>query len=314
MLALHFSSIWVVYGLVVASLVKYSYNASCSAPPSFSSVHVLHRKPDRAIINLDCSADGKPRPTVVWLKNGKPFFKRDGVELSLRPYQYVLRLRGVVSSDNGQYTCNVSNSCDWISRTFTVHVKKREPSKPLIQIIPNVTARNGDNVTLKCNAMSDSMPRFRWLILTSPQNASSLINETPNHYKVIKQSRHADYIVRIKHDRWRVLHVYKLMLVNVGQKHVGMYTCNASNTHGFSLRHTFLTVASSSTQDITTPIRRSRPTEETSTATRTVKTQHSQSKDVFNYKSRAAVHVINDIRMVLYKDFVALFTVLWVLT
>ena len=81
-------------------------------------------------VKLDCSADGNPRPTVKWYKNGKLFKERiGGYKLYLSRWTTLLRLKDLVPSDAGSYMCNVSNSYGWISHTYKVdvHGKKKNP-------------------------------------------------------------------------------------------------------------------------------------------------------------------------------------------
>ena len=72
-------------------------------------------------VKLDCSAKGYPHPTIAWYKNGKPFDERRGRLLYLDG-KYVLRLKDVVPSDTGTYTCNVSNHLGWINHSYYVDV------------------------------------------------------------------------------------------------------------------------------------------------------------------------------------------------
>ena len=81
-------------------------------------------------VKLDCSADGNPRPTVKWYKNGKHFKESiGGNKLYLSRWTTLLRLKDLVPSDAGSYMCNVSNSYGWISHTYKVdvHGKKKNP-------------------------------------------------------------------------------------------------------------------------------------------------------------------------------------------
>ena len=76
-------------------------------------------------VKLDCSAKGYPHPTIAWYKNGKPFDERRGRLLYLDG-KYVLRLKDVVPSDTGRYTCNVSNHLGWINHSYYVDVRGKE--------------------------------------------------------------------------------------------------------------------------------------------------------------------------------------------
>ena len=77
-------------------------------------------------VKLDCSAEGNPRPTVKWYKDGKLF--KEGKLYSSR-WTTLLSLKDLVPSDTGSYMCNVSNSYGWINHTYklNVHGKKKNP-------------------------------------------------------------------------------------------------------------------------------------------------------------------------------------------
>ena len=82
-------------------------------------------------VKLYCSADGNPRPTVKWYKDGNLFKeRRSGHKLSLSPWTTWLSLKDLVPSDTGSYMCNVSNSYGWINHTYKVdvHGKRKNPS------------------------------------------------------------------------------------------------------------------------------------------------------------------------------------------
>ena len=82
-------------------------------------------------VRLDCSAEGNPRPTVKWYKDGNLFKERkSGYKLYWSRWATMLILKGLVPSDAGLYMCNVSNSYGWINHTYklNVHGKTKNPS------------------------------------------------------------------------------------------------------------------------------------------------------------------------------------------
>ena len=79
---------------------------------------------------LDCSADGNPRPTVKWYKDGNLFKERkSGNKLYWSRWATILILTNLVPYDSGSYMCNVSNSYGWINHTYKldVHGKTKDP-------------------------------------------------------------------------------------------------------------------------------------------------------------------------------------------
>ncbi|PFX24337.1 Toll-like receptor 6 [Stylophora pistillata] len=72
-------------------------------------------------VTLNCSADGYPRPTTTWYKDGKLFKERkSGKKTDWEDRKTGFTLKRLIASDIGSYSCNVSNRYGWIYRTFKV--------------------------------------------------------------------------------------------------------------------------------------------------------------------------------------------------
>ena len=91
-------------------------------------------------VKLDCSAEGLPRPTVKWYKDGALFKERKGgSRVYLTRFTTVLSLRDLVPTDSGTYTCNVSNPYGWINHTYKVDVHGKD--KAYKSMVSNVKVR-----------------------------------------------------------------------------------------------------------------------------------------------------------------------------
>ena len=108
------------------AVLRFTAAPRFTVPQSKMRRNLLH-VPVGDSVRLDCSADGNPRPTVKWYKDGKLFKER---KLYSSRRTTLLSLKDLVPSDTGSYMCNVSNSYGWINHTYKVdvHGKRKNPS------------------------------------------------------------------------------------------------------------------------------------------------------------------------------------------
>ena len=310
-------------------------------------------------MKLDCSAEGHPRPTVTWYKDGARFLKRKGGRrLYLDQWTLLLSILDLVPTDTGKYTCNVSNAYGWINHTYYVDVhgkikvldrlsgltfplahffaKKQRPlhniipaelgimfknnlkeitlrmrltgslthhpvtstllvlrvifiaftafkgvacyitdddnqecgnsflltslklydiyvspltllerarAEPVVLPMKNVTVHEGQNATLLCKALSDSMPHFQWLRWhSSPSNGTTHSTIEHPHYEVIKQNLQVpdEHLVLSKSNNKFDFHGVKLTLVNVTKEDEGKYLCIVGNAVGYAVEQAYI--------------------------------------------------------------------------
>ena len=101
-------------------------------------------------VRLDCSAEGNPRPTVKWYKDGNLFKERkSGYKLYWSRWATMLILKGLVPSDAGSYMCNVSNSYGWINHTYKLNVHGKTK---ILQMFP----ANLQTLVINVNSIKNS--------------------------------------------------------------------------------------------------------------------------------------------------------------
>ncbi|XP_044172149.1 hemicentin-1-like [Acropora millepora] len=201
-------------------------------------------------IKMDCSVTGYPKPTVKWYKDKALYQGRNGSSKFNRgTFQTVLIIRNAVPADGGLYTCNVSNAYGWISNSYRVHVRNHERarSKPKILKMKNATAMEGENATLFCKALSDSMPHFQWLRwLAPPSNASDESSQIKNPvYEIIKENQqngNKHLVLPIGKPAKFDFHGVKLILTNVSKKDEGKYSCIVGNAFGYAVQQAYVIV------------------------------------------------------------------------
>ncbi|XP_066015526.1 fibroblast growth factor receptor-like 1 isoform X2 [Pocillopora verrucosa] len=200
-------------------------------------------------LKLDCSADGNPRPTVKWYKDGKLIKERKGGnKLYLSPWTTLLSLKDLVPSDTGSYMCNVSNSYGWINHTYKVDVHERARAEPVVLPMENVTVYRGENASLTCKALSDSMPHFQWLRwfpVRSNGSANSSVSgsiESPHYEIVNKGDTDQHVIVPPSGGKKFDFHGVKLTLLDVTKRDEGKYTCIVGNAAGHAVEHAYIIV------------------------------------------------------------------------
>jgi hypothetical protein len=69
-------------------------------------------------IDFSCTAVGFPVPKIVWLRNGKPIFPNNRVQVKVNRVTSRLVIKYITSSDRGNYTCLASNLLGEDSETF----------------------------------------------------------------------------------------------------------------------------------------------------------------------------------------------------
>ncbi len=113
-------------------------------------------------------ADGHPKPTIRWLKDGKPLEEARRPN-GFRPFQtrdekWEMRIPGLTKADEGNYTCIVSNPSGVKMKTFTVEALRYLTHEPiLVDQSENITVLEGMKAHLTCVFQSDLGVMVYWL-------------------------------------------------------------------------------------------------------------------------------------------------------
>lgn len=89
-------------------------------------------KPVGETARLVCEITGDPKPKYVWLKDGKVATKDERVVAQDTAWGHRLRVDGLLSRDEGWYTCVASNSFGSVNTSAYLKVLHRELIRRLL--------------------------------------------------------------------------------------------------------------------------------------------------------------------------------------
>ena len=119
-------------------------------------------------VRLKCSADGSPAPAIVWFKDGIPLeqfaLQRRQAAYKAMDDHFSLKISKLSPSEEGNYTCVVTNEYGQIRRTFSVETAPFLQHTPLlVETSPNATVMEGMPARLRCKFRSDLATQVMWL-------------------------------------------------------------------------------------------------------------------------------------------------------
>uniref|UniRef100_A0AAY4E304 Cell adhesion associated, oncogene regulated n=1 Tax=Denticeps clupeoides TaxID=299321 RepID=A0AAY4E304_9TELE len=204
-------------------LVSANYTVNVLEPPS-----LVDGLSDKAVssghsVRFTCLARGNPTPSVTWLYNSHPVTPSPRLQISGSS----LRISMVTAQEQGMYQCLLDNRIGSVQSTAKLTVLSDQNSSPVILSAPlGGTFRDGDAVTLSCNATGQPLPIIRWynaagpiathpaLLLQPPQAEARAPGGTPLHLTMSRPGSSTLYIQSIT------------------TAHAGQYTCEATNELG----------------------------------------------------------------------------------
>ncbi|KAG9270615.1 hemicentin-2-like [Astyanax mexicanus] len=151
-------------------------------------------------INLECAADGQPRPEVMWHRERRPVVEGSHLQIFSNG---TLHISATQRSDSGLYTCSARNIAGRASQDIRL----------LIQVPPmipdgqsEVSVIQGFQALLPCAAQGLPEPRVRW------EKDGTAVPNLPGKFTVLRSG--------------------ELIIERAEPGDAGVFTCVATNTAG----------------------------------------------------------------------------------
>ncbi|XP_041698291.1 obscurin isoform X4 [Coregonus clupeaformis] len=200
-------------------------------PQVLEELHDVHVTPGSPIAKMQLKVKGFPSPRVYWFKDGHPLRSSDRILLLDKRDIHSLEVLEVKREDTGEYSAYISNAAGsaYSSARLLVlglgeltPVEKHDPKVPLVpprflERFSNRKVKQGASVTMSVRVEGSPTPMVTWLKEESAEDVLWIKPDTKG-YKVASSGRQ-----------------HSLILMDVGSKHAGTYTCIATNRAGQSI-------------------------------------------------------------------------------
>ena len=117
---------------------------------------------------MRCPVTGFPKPQIQWLKDNLPIGQiarpsKPHKGYQEKPEKWGLKIRGLMKSDEGDYTCVLTNKLGVLRHTFKMEVLQYLQDKPLlISKSDNLTLLEGMNAQFYCKFKCDLTYSIGW--------------------------------------------------------------------------------------------------------------------------------------------------------
>ena len=144
---------------------------------------------------------------------------------------------------------SLSSKVNFLSPCYFPYLERNRPillelkPKILENVLKNVTATVGEDVTFVCSALTKSHPEFHFLKWKSSKNVSN--GSDPFEFVDFSKSKfHEIREIARQHKGQRQVYTHRLIVRNVTLTDEAKYTCVVGNSGGYVSEHAFLTVLS----------------------------------------------------------------------
>ncbi|XP_026815441.1 muscle M-line assembly protein unc-89 isoform X4 [Rhopalosiphum maidis] len=122
-------------------------------------------------VHLKCVIIGQPEPEVIWYHDGRPVKESKDIQLLFQGDQCSLIIKEAFVEDAGEYKVVAINSAGEANSTCVLSVEPKSVadidehvvSPKFTKLLSDVLVREGDSITLECNADGCPKPDFKWI-------------------------------------------------------------------------------------------------------------------------------------------------------
>ncbi|XP_068397521.1 hemicentin-1 isoform X4 [Eschrichtius robustus] len=151
---------------------KKEFEVTVHVPPTIKSSGLSERAVVRyKPITLQCIANGIPKPSITWLKDGQPVNTAQG-NLKIQSSGRVLQIAKALMEDAGRYTCVATNAAGETQQHIQLHVHE-PPSLEDAGKMLNETVVVNNPIQLECKATGNPSPAITWYKDNRPLLGSS---------------------------------------------------------------------------------------------------------------------------------------------
>ena len=144
-----------------------------------------------------------------------------------KPEKFELKIHGLLKSDQGKYTCQVSNTEGSIEHTYQVEVMDYIRDIPiLVEQSRNLTLLTGMTARFYCKFEADMAMLIHWLrpeeSLRNSENETELDGSNPEHFETILDANGNSYMGE------------NFTIENVQAEDAGLYFCVGQTNAGMT--------------------------------------------------------------------------------
>ncbi|UJR25150.1 hypothetical protein I4U23_006509 [Adineta vaga] len=158
----------------LAGKSKHKIELQVLVPPRFGNDIINIELIFNSTINLTCTTYGNPKPTIVWLREGR--------HLQYGNHYLPVVLSSIQNDGRMIYTCIASNEAGTIEQHYRIN-RLVPPTIDSISITPTATPIAGNHFTLDCNANGIPEPVISWHF-----NNQRLSSGHNRYYQVVRAS------------------------------------------------------------------------------------------------------------------------------